>query len=399
MAKNSPTITFKGDVHGTVNSNVGDVAGNVSMGNVHHGHDVSGHNNAVGIEISKQQETLKSIERVTKEKFGQVLGEGQISFLKEQLQKATTLNGVDPSLFTQLPALNKIGKSVCMLQVDRSKAWGTAFHCEIVGTGIVFCSAGHNFQSILNEDAPKDSLKKFSLLFGNLDGSRPLNADSPPTKGQAMNLKEFLDPFEVCGSISYDGNRVLIKNGEVVHFSERDDAIGQAEDYCTLLLKGATVKEQLTSLGIDSLVCGKDDYLKYKNGGMVAIFGHPNLPEAGSVPLRISFGAEKDPEKTKDFFSDSNPLNRIMAAFLCNYGSNKKNLANNFIFYDNDTFPGNSGSPVLGRGDKGLEQSYAVKGIHIRRFNAENTNGAQNIEKIQEWIDLGKEWIDLGSSA
>ena len=69
--------------------------------------------------------------------------------------------------------------------------------------------------------------------------------------------------------------------------------------------------------------------------------------------------------------------------------SEKETLAKNYIFYDNDTFCGNSGSPVLGRGDKSLGQPYSVKGIHIKRFNEESTNGAQNIEQIHEWIDLG----------
>ena len=64
---------------------------------------------------------------------------------------------------------------------------------------------------------------------------------------------------------------------------------------------------------------------------------------------------------------------------------------NNYLFYDNDTFPGNSGSPVVGRAGNG--QGYNVKGIHVRSFNEFKTNGAQKIVKYQEWIDVGKNFI------
>jgi hypothetical protein len=134
------------------------------------------------------------------------------------------------------------------------------------------------------------------------------------------------------------------------------------------------VKNQLSELGIESLICGHGDYLKYKKDGMVAIFGHPNVPDGEKVPLRLSFGAEKDPQSSKDFMKKMNE---------------NEELAKNYILYDNDTLPGNSGSPVLGRGDKSLGQPYSVKGIHVKKFNAKSTNGAQNIEKIEEWIELG----------
>ena len=75
---------------------------------------------------------------------------------------------------------------------------------------------------------------------------------------------------------------------------------------------------------------------------------------------------------------------------LANLGFNsgeKTEAANNFLFYDNDTLPGNSGSPVIGRGDKDQEQGYNVKGIHVRAFNHVKTNGAQNIF-LSSIIDL-----------
>ena len=53
-----------------------------------------------------------------------------------------------------------------------------------------------------------------------------------------------------------------------------------------------------------------------------------------------------------------------------------------FLYYDNDTFPGNSGSPVIGRGSKNGD--YAVKGINIRGDVGINT--AQGLQKLKDWI-------------
>ena len=61
---------------------------------------------------------------------------------------------------------------------------------------------------------------------------------------------------------------------------------------------------------------------------------------------------------------------------------------NNYLLYDNDTLKGNSGSPVIGRAGDG--QGYSVKGIHVRSFESDSTNGAQKIVNYQEWIDAGK---------
>ena len=80
----------------------------------------------------------------------------------------------------------------------------------------------------------------------------------------------------------------MIKNGKVGNFSHRSDIIGQTEDYCVLLLGGANVNDTLSDLGVDSIICGKGDYLKRKSDGLVAIFGHPQIPEDGKVPFRMS---------------------------------------------------------------------------------------------------------------
>ena len=100
---------------------------------------------------------MESLIRALKEHFGQKLQEDQVNFLEQHLQKATTLNGVDDWLLTSLPAMNKIQRAVCMIQIDDSD-WGTGFLCNIPKIGIAFCSAGHNFEGILNKHAPSDSL-------------------------------------------------------------------------------------------------------------------------------------------------------------------------------------------------------------------------------------------------
>ena len=74
-------------------------------------------------------------------------------------------------------------------------------------------------------------------------------------------------------------------------------------------------------------------------------------------------------------------------------GYPNKDAVKNYLFYDNDTEPGNSGSPVIGRGDAALGQGYCVKGIHVQSFNEPTTNGAQKIHNIEKWIDLGKNYV------
>merc|ERR1719244_1543900 len=68
-------------------------------------------------------------------------------------------------------------------------------------------------------------------------------------------------------------------------------------------------------------------------------FGHPgNIAREGTEkelrPLRVSWGIEKGTEGA-------------------------------MITYDNDTLPGNSGSPVIARVVNG--QAYRVKGIHVKK--------------------------------
>ena len=366
-------------------------------------------NKIINDSIINIETTISSFQVEVEQQLKQKLTEGQKEFLEGHLQKATTLNGLDIPLLRSLLKVDKLLKSVCMLKIGEGEI-GTAFLADIPGTGIAFFSAGHNFESILNHMAPKyerrNSLNDYIVHFGNVSGAVPPSNNIPlPRKGNPMNLTEFLRPFEVCGSISYDGKRVLYHKGELVNYTCQTDAIRKAEDYCVLLLNGNDVKEKLDALGLEYLVCGHDEYLKCTDGGLVAIFGHPvgienEMQENHRYPFRMSFGTEKDPDKTKGFYSHSNEVIKILSMLDLNssvkrqWGDDypRKDVVRNYIFYDNDTFPGNSGSPVIGRGAKDMEQGYSVKGIHVRSFNREDTNGAQNIQNALEWINIGRNY-------
>ena len=148
----------------------------------------------------------------------------------------------------------------------------------------------------------------------------------------------------------------------------------------------------MKDLGLDSLDCGFENYLEMADEELVAILGHPDCEEPTDVrPLRLSFGTERDPNKT------STPLLNMAGLKQClgkRFKTSPKKISesdiNNYLFYDNDTLEGNSGSPVVGRGDKNSYQAYCVKGIHVKSFSCSpNTNAAQKIIDLNKWIDLG----------
>ena len=330
----------------------------------------------------------------------------------QKAQKATTLAGSgDATLLETLPNLNKILKSVCMIRWEEYDP-KIGQLCEYTGTGflaktqkddgtvdgVVFVSAGHNFDMILNSSARADSLRGFTVQFGNVSGTIPSNNitsmnDSLWKPGMPMNLAEFLDPHKVSGSISYQGRKVLFKGGNLTEYVSGD--VKAVEDYCVLKLEGnlVDIEKYLDKLELDCLMCGHSEYLECNDGGLVAIFGHPGdeVEENGKRPMRMCFGVEKDPDTTKGFYAESNPMWKLIGPkydvkkqWKGEYPNNTE--IKNYLFYDNDTFPGNSGSPVIGRGNHG--QGYVVKGIHIRSFNPASTNGAQKIVKLNDWIHL-----------
>ena len=58
--------------------------------------------------------------------------------------------------------------------------------------------------------------------------------------------------------------------------------------------------------------------------------------------------------------------------------------APDFLCYDNDTLPGNSGSPVIGRGTRD-GSCYAVKGIHVAGTEYDR-NKAQGLQSLANWL-------------
>ena len=338
------------------------------------------------------------------------LKEKQIAFLqayREHLQKATTLQSIPPHLYPSLPKISTILKSVCMItwrELDQTSSELNQF----VGTGflgklnngygtpsnIAFMSAGHNFDDILKQNMDPTCLTKFKIYFGNLSGDILKDDFWSKYMSKWEELHKLLEPFSFCGSISNNGKRVLFQNGKLVHYEQRIGDLAVKEDYCMLQLNGdiTQVEQALKKKGLEALPIGRGAYLETKHGELVSIFGHPGgggqtnasndpnwtpgVVEDGKFPLRISFGTEKD-------LSKQNKAPSFMAREQLTFDQMK-----NYLFYDNDTFPGNSGSPVIGRAGNG--QGYNVKGIHVRSFNEYKTNGAQKIVKYQEWIDAGK---------
>ena len=231
----------------------------------------------------------------------------------------------------------------------------------------------YNFGFGLNtNDSEEDSFSHHLLYFGNPEGELPPDWNLGPQKGILLNMEPFLKEFNAYGSISCNGRRSIVQSGEILRCEDVKSKDEKLEDYCALLLDHENVENKLLDLGLDYLQCGEDDYLESTKGGLVVLFGHPGQgaeERNSNRPLRISFGREKDPYVTKNYFP-------------------KKDV-DNFLFYDNDTLEGNSGSPVIGRGDLTTNQAFCVKGIHTLGSKLKNTNQAQKIKHIKKWIAVG----------
>ena len=160
--------------------------------------------------------------------------------------------------------------------------------------------------------------------------------------------------FKIRGSIGYKGERRIYPGNKKLYIKDKK------EDYCVFLFTAPNSEELLKNMRLSYLTCGEGSYLDSKPDELVSIFGHPGSwakegPTKELRPLRISWGLEKTEEE-------------------------------NTIRYDNDTLPGNSGSPVIGRG--GDNQAYCVKGIHVRGSATPPTglNEAQSLKNLANWI-------------
>ena len=304
-------------------------------------------------------------------------------FLEHQLQKRTTLDGFNESMLQCLPKMETILNSVCLMrwtEVEEGENvpyTGTGFLARIPDVGIAFISAGHNFVFDSGNDDSKVSLgyPNHNLYFGNLKGVNNTNGWSANTKhGTILNMSTFLKQFNALGSISHKGRRIIVQGGEAIKCENVQSDKEKIEDYCALLLDHADIENELLQMGLDYLQCGQHDYLESAKGGLVVLFGHPAEgaeEENGRRPLRVSFGVENDPNCIKKHFQG------------------RETYADNFLFYDNDTFAGHSGSPVIGRGNVSSNQAYCVKGIHVSASKLENTNQAQKLKHLTKWITSG----------
>ena len=212
------------------------------------------------------------------------------------------------------------------------------------------------------------------IHFGNPDGQIPTISNRPLTKETRpltpMSLGKFLSHFKFYGSISYKGRRKEFKkflDGWQVHNKEKD--VEKNEDYCAFCLDDTNVTPNFADLGLLMLDCGEGHYLEYKPNGIGTIAGHSggNATEDTKKPLRISSGHEIKVEQ-KD-------LERVR------------------LHFDYDSTPGNSGSPVCGRGELGPngdeQQAYRVKGIHVCA-KKDAYNCAQKITNLPKWLNYGK---------
>ena len=204
-------------------------------------------------------------------------------------QKLTTLKGLNKTLITSLPNMDTVQRSVCLIRWEESNPQGvmqeftgTGFLVDIPGVGVAFLSAGHNFEAILDSRVTKDCLTRYTVHFNNPSGNVPSIGSSPPKEDLPMNLGELLQPFNIYGSISFNGKRVIFKEGNTLSYDVRCTEIDVAEDYCALLLNHKDTKSRLKDLGLSYLPCGEGQHLENTDAGLVAIFGHP-----GDCPLDL----------------------------------------------------------------------------------------------------------------
>jgi len=230
---------------------------------------------------------------------------------------------------------------------------GTAFLADVPDLGTCLLSSGHNFGSLFKAPDNKimDELNKVTAWFGNSDGIIPdRNPSDKLEKGKPMNLRLFLEKFGCYGSSCFDGKRLVFRKRSNVIETTSEDIEDEQKDYFAILLKDE-IKDKVDELGIDILNCGHGQDIKYKEGSVATLVGHPGHEEWKSMPLCLSYGKEIGENRT-------------------------------FLHFNYDSLPGNSGSPVFGRG-------YKVKGIHTSGLRGKR-NSAHKITDVADWINLGK---------
>ena len=264
---------------------------------------------------------------------------------------------------------------------DKSSKCGTAFLASVKKDGrrvpAVF-SAGHNFKE--NGILPENfSLADFQLEF-----------DTCPPLALALDVLSSCLPSTTL--VLYKAEMVVLESGVVVHRSRESPC---DMDWFVMILQDrvgepeSALKMVQTELGLEPLECGEGSYLEPAPGYPVIVFGYPGVgTELSNPKLRWSMGVELDkcyPGKNCQTCEMSSKLTAL---------NNPQNHCQR-IFYDNDTCPGNSGSPVLSRGGSNTgDMAYTVKGIHVDGYSEpggapehrRGHNGAQSLIQIMPTV-------------
>ena len=255
---------------------------------------------------------------------------------------------------SEIPAIthvtSRVLSSVCIIECGVSGA--TGFLVSVGEEIALFMTAGHVFCDKGREDKysqkvllPNVDWSQYNLYFCCVDG------DKNGSQVVHRTLVDFNQMFTLRGSIAIMGKRRTFQGRSP---ASKDIMVESYLDFCVLVLDNPDVKKTLKDLKLSWLQCGQGDYLNYRPGDVVFIFGYPGKGANMLRSLRMSYGKEEEPPAA----------------------------GSDFLYYDNDTLPGNSGSPVIGRGSK--DGDYAVKGIHIRGNVGINT--AQGLQKLKDWI-------------
>jgi len=266
-----------------------------------------------------------------------------------------TLKTIHEGSAQSITSMPLILQSVCMIEY-KGNPWATGFLVKINCHGrdeIAFMTAGHVF-----EDGQKKEEYGITELLSNIDLSQydlffccP-EGDKKGSQVIRRTLADFDNKFKLRGSIAYGGKRLILPAGNT------EAPVHPMLDFCILVLDNPDAEKKLEKMGLSWFQCGYGEYLNYKPDNVVSIYGYPGngATDNGKRLLRAACGKEKPPPGG----------------------------ASGFLFYNNDTLPGNSGSPVIGRGSKDGKCDYAVKGIHVT--GGTKANKAQGLQKLCDWI-------------
>ena len=293
-----------------------------------------------------------------------------------------------------VPAWADIPNSVGRLRNTAVGSTGTVFIASVedeCGTKHpVLFSAGHIFA--VNKVLPSDiNLADYSLEFEN----------QPP-----FTLRTLAEKLHTTTVIWYGGT-VLIKEN---NFTLQQDTSSSSLDAFVMITHdeddepGSALNVVTSCFQLRPLPCGDNDYLQPSPGQSIIVFGYPGVgPRKQATDLRFSMGIEVGFEEVAKSLGDHLERIKQLPRFPgecktkcdpiqnCEYCDisleltklNNPEARSQRIFYQNDTLPGNSGSPVLSSGNRSTSSmAYSVKGIHVEGAYSGKANAAQSLEKV-----------------